>query len=190
MELVAETIATGSKPPEFIDSSSYLVSMLMELCLSLDEVPRDDLLNVYKQQVVEGMCSDGRPDDVERLHLIDWIPPNDWNKRVLVESVRDGIGVTDPFCIDATGLPLAVEIRNYIDEVRAKHPWSVDSEISNAALILACIKNKCPLPPYFWHILLFPELSTKKNSDKPKCSQSRKKAKRKSKTVSSKREKK
>lgn len=157
LDLVAETVATGTKPPEFLDSSSYLITMLMELTFALDDASRDELLDRYKLQIVEGMCCDGRPENVERIHLIDWIPPNDWSKRVLMESVHDGIGVPAPFCIDATGLTIAAEIEHYVQEVRSKHPWSADSNISTAAFILACIKNKSPLPPFFWRSLLFPE---------------------------------
>jgi hypothetical protein len=189
LELISETVATGVKPPEYVDTSSFLVSMLMELCFSLDTGTRDQLLKLYKQDIIEGMCNDGGPADVERLHLIDWIPPSDWSKRVLAESVHDGIGVSDPYCIDMSGMSIAAEIEHYVQEVNSKHPFSAESKISCAALILACIKNKCPLPPFFWRSLLFPDAYAKQPPETSKPSHSRKRPTAKAKPVSTKKRK-
>ncbi|MCE2433366.1 MAG: hypothetical protein J4F29_10660 [Candidatus Latescibacteria bacterium] len=44
MDLVAEFAATSKRPPEFTDGSSYLLLVILELCFSLDESQRDELL--------------------------------------------------------------------------------------------------------------------------------------------------
>ena len=132
--------------------------MLMELTFSLDQSARDALLERYAKRVVGGIGSDGeRFEGTDPIQLIDWVPPEDWWRRVLSEAVTDGIGITSP-CFGQTNRSISIsdEIREAVEENRRKFPWSCESEVPASVLILACIKNHCPLPPYFWRATLLP----------------------------------
>jgi hypothetical protein len=159
LALVAETVALGKKPSEFIDSSSYMLLMLMELAFSLGETTRDDLLKLYAGRLIAGVGSDGeRLSSATPIQIVDWMPPNDWGRRVLGESVRDGVGISLPrFCHPADKRVISSEIMNHVAEVRHKFPWALECDGPGSVLILACIKNLCPLPSYFWRAILFPE---------------------------------
>ena len=163
LELVGEAIATGKMPPEFIDSTSYLVLMMMELCCSLDDASRDDLLEQIQHDVIEGRYSDGAiADGVRRLLLQDWVPLPDWTSRVLKEHIQDGIAIINPYedaLTEEENKSRAEKIRAYVEIARGKFSTPPYEGISRAALILACVKNKSPLPSFIWRDMIFPKNS-------------------------------
>lgn len=155
LELVGEAVATHEIPPEFVDGTSYLVLMLMELCFSLQEKERDALLSILYNQVVEGKFSDGQKDNTAQpLHLQDWIPPDDWAIRIFREPVYDGTAITDPFFDFEGEKPVSERIKNYVTEIQKKHP-SLKLNVPSSAIILACVKYRSPLPAFFWRDILF-----------------------------------
>ncbi len=162
LELVGEAVATSEMPSEFVDTTSYLVLMLMDLCFSLDDEDRDALLDKLQNHVVEGRRrpSDGDPPDgVKRLVLQDWIPPTDWLDHVFKKQIlQDGTAITNPYSkLLEMGerKPLTETIRTYVGNVREKHPTTPFDGVSIAAVILACVKNKSPLPSFLWRDIIF-----------------------------------
>ena len=150
IDLVAEFVATFKRPTEFIDGSSYLLLMILELCFSLKESHRDELLERYFTRIVKGI-------DENPIALLGWAPPDDWDKRILYERVVDGTAIpTANFSSDPSDeWSLAKKIRNFVGQCRKKFPSKEVFEVPQAALILACIKHRSPLPPEFWRAIVF-----------------------------------
>ncbi|MDE0085443.1 MAG: hypothetical protein OXU23_07005 [Candidatus Poribacteria bacterium] len=158
-DLVAEFAATSKRPPEFTDGSSYLLLMILELCFSLEESQRDELLERYFEQIVKGVGVDGQPLDNNKIDLLGWIPPDDWDERILREPVTDGTAImTHNFeFLPNDQRSLVEKIQDFVGQCREKFPPKAFIEVPRAALILACIKHQSPLPPKFWRGIIFPE---------------------------------
>ena len=146
-------------PPEFTDGSSYLLLVILELCFSLEESQRDELLERYFEQIVKGVGADGQPLDNNKIDLLGWIPPADWDERILREPVRDGTAImTHNFEFHPHDQrSLAEKIQDFVRQSREKFPPKAFIEVPRAALILACIKHQSPLPPEFWRGIIFLE---------------------------------
>ena len=156
MDLVAQYASTSRRPPEYTDASSYLLLMILEICFSLDEDKRDELIERYYQRVIKGIGDDGKPFTKKQIDLMGWVPPKDWSKRILKESVLDGIAITTNNFQYQDKKPLSQKIADFILEVRKKYPWQMPTDIPLSVFILACLKHRSPLPPEFWRTLIFP----------------------------------
>lgn len=157
MDLVAEYVATSIKPPEFTDNSSYLLLMILEMCLSLEDKYRDELLDRYYRRIVRGIGDDGNSLSDFEIDLIGWAPPADWREKILNESVTDGIAITTNNFheIPEDTKPLSEKIKEFVKQSREKFPFKIPSDIPHAVFVLACIKHKSPLPPDFWRGTIF-----------------------------------
>ena len=158
LDIVAEYIATSSRPPEYTDSSSYLVLMLLEICFSLDEKEREEIIERIFRRIVTGIGDDGKKIVDNSLDLLSWVPPKDWSQRILKEAVYDGIGITTHnFSNLGQNQPdLANRIRDFVSQVRIRYPWQLDPSIPRSILVLSCLKHESPLPPEFWRGIVFP----------------------------------
>ncbi|HBG27398.1 MAG: hypothetical protein A2Y10_19025 [Planctomycetes bacterium GWF2_41_51] len=157
MDLVAEYAATGKKPYNFSDSSSYLLLMILELCFSLPDSERDELLNRYMKRIVKGIDENNHTIAQDEIDLQSWVPPDDWSGRILKEPVWDGIAITTGNFerLGEKVLPLSESIKQSVDETRKKYPWKIPERTPLAVYILACIKHRSPLPPEFWRETIF-----------------------------------
>jgi len=158
MDLVAEYAATSRRPVEYTDTSSYLLLMILEVCFCLDDDKRDELIDRYYRRIIKGIGDDGKPFTENQIDLMGWVPPEDWSKRILKESVLDGIAITtNNFqSIPQDEKSLSSKITNFILEVRKKYRWQMPTDIPLSVFILACLKHRSPLPPEFWRTLIFP----------------------------------
>ena len=159
IELVAEYIATSNRPPEYTDTSSYLVLMLLEMCFYLGQQERDELLERYYRRVVIGIGDDGNRISDYCLDLLSWVPPEDWARRILVEKVDDGIGIAahNFSAVGDSQFSLAERIQNFIKETRIQYPWQLPKSAPYCVIILACLKHGSPLPPEYWRSIIFPQ---------------------------------
>ncbi|MFW9876707.1 MAG: hypothetical protein ACFFG0_26735 [Candidatus Thorarchaeota archaeon] len=157
MDLVAEYGATSKKPSEFTDRSSYLLLMILEICFSLEDSQRDELLNKYYKRIVRGIDADGNSLADFEIDLIAWFPPDDWEKRILKERVTDGIGSSTDYFFEhhGDGKPLSERIQEFVKQSREKFPFKIPVEIPRTVFILACIKHHSPLPAEFWRATIF-----------------------------------
>ncbi|MHB9012417.1 MAG: hypothetical protein ACYC49_09390 [Ignavibacteriaceae bacterium] len=169
-ELVAEYAATHStlqkKPEDFVDMSSYLLLMIIELTFSLNEDDREELLEKYYNHLVLGHWDDGKPfyEKIEEIDLQSWVPPDDWTKRIFKSPVTDGIAEsTQNFHFPEEG-KLSDKIKSFINNSTKQFPDKMEISVPLSSLILACIKNKSPLPPLFWRGTIFPEIFKNANS--------------------------
>lgn len=167
MDLVAEFAATSKRPAEFADKSSYLLLMILELCFSLREDQRDELLERYFGQIIKGIGEDGQPLSDNKIDLLGWAPPPDWDERILHEDVTDGTAImTANFELPlGDQRPLAEKIRDFVGQCREKFPPKESLKVPRAVLILACIKHQSPLPPEFWRANIFVQEEPKNNGD-------------------------
>lgn len=168
LDLVAEYAATGDRPYDYANSSSYLLLMLLELCFSLCESERDELVERYMRRVVKAIGEDGQSLVKKEIDLQSWVPPEDWWDRILKGPVLDGIAVTTNNFDQVTekAKPLCERIRDSVEEVREKHPWKMRGrDVPLAAYILACIKHRSPLPPEFWRGIIFGEPGERSRPD-------------------------
>lgn len=158
LDLVAEYAATGERPYNYSDSSSYLLLMIMELCFSLPDSQRDELINRYMNRIVKGVGDDGKSLLETEIDLQSWVPPKDWPKRILKEAVLDGIAITTGNFerISQGTQTLSEKIRDFVEQMRRKHPWKKPAgDVPMTVYILACIKHGSPLPPEFWRGTIF-----------------------------------
>jgi len=161
MELVTEYAIVSEKPPEFTDNSSYLLLVILELCFSLEEKYRDELLDRFYRRLIRGLDNSDKPilDNIKEIDLIGWSPPDNWAKRILKERVADGIAITTGNFerIAKADDPLSKKIEEFVMQSREKFPFKKPSDIPLAVYILACIKHRSPLPPEFWRGIIFPK---------------------------------
>jgi len=166
LDLVAEYSATGEKPDEFVDSSSYMLMMILELTFCLPDDERDLLLNSYHKHIIMGIGDDDKPlsNPPLEINLQSWVPPEDWSKRVFLETVTDGLNISSTnFHSEKESdnqLSLAQRIIKSIEKCEKSYPDKNEIKAPQSAYILACIKNKSPLPPIFWRRTIFPEFFT------------------------------
>ena len=163
MDLVAEYAATSEKPPEFTDNTSYLLLMLLELCFSLDDSRRDELLNRFYKRVIRGIGDDGKllSENLSEVDLMGWNSPDDWAARILHEHVTNGIAITTGnFVRFATGdKALSEKIKEFVNITREKLPFKGEgTDIPRTVYILGSLKNRSPLPAEFWRGTVFPTI--------------------------------
>jgi len=164
LDLLIDYAATGERPDDYSDSSSYLLLVLLELICALPKGERDELLRRYHSRLIHGYGDDGNRIVDGQIDLVSWVPPDDWDRRILRGSVLNGIAVTtDNFSAESdegvacqTEL-IAARIHALVDSTRQRFPWQLPTDIPQSVYILACIKNRSPLPPEFWRSLVFPQ---------------------------------
>lgn len=161
LELLTEYAATQKKPFGYVDDSSYLLLMILELSFILPEEKREKIIRNYYKHIVEGIGDDGsKITDSPEIELQSWEPSDLWHKNVFEQNIMDGVAIsTGNFknIIDENGnTDLADKIKSFIQESITKFPNKINFEIPQAAYILACVKNKSPLPPFFWRNIVFP----------------------------------
>jgi len=154
IEGIFESIILKEKSYKFSDSSSYLLSMLLEFCLVLPPNKRDFLINEFYNSIIIG------PDEnkTKTIDLMSWVPPKNWENRILKEPVHDGIGITisfDNLSVNEKSDSISQKLDENVRTIRKKYPFEFSKEIPPSVFILACIKNKSPLPPEFWRQYIF-----------------------------------
>ena len=159
LDLVLEQAATNTKPPDYSDSSSYLLLMILELCFSLPNTQRDELIYRYVRRLIKGIGDDGKQMNQQPLDLVGWAPPDNWLQRILGEGVVDGTGITlTTFDSEAISRESAVRaIEDHVTRSRERFPFSLPDDLPKAALVLASIRHRSPLPSEFWRSAVFPK---------------------------------
>ena len=171
-DLVTEYAATfsilGQKPDEFVDTSSYLLLMLLELIYSLDQKDIEEMLDKYWKHLILGVGDDGKPLSELGYHidLQSWVPPNDWSLRIHKERITEGTSVSIDIYDDYDEKSLSGKIKNFIEWMEKQFPNKLTLSHPLSSYLLACIKNQSPLPPIFWRESIFPELFKETNGGK------------------------
>ncbi len=155
--LLLEYIATGVEPSESFGKSSYLIQMLLEICVGDLGEDGAALAEVIYRQLVAGKMESGEAIKFkERVELQSWVPPLDWIEKVLDGNIGNtGICITlNPYY----GLPedpdesLVAKICSLVTEMRAHHPMPIVPGMPLGAILLACLVHKSPVPPELWRL--------------------------------------
>lgn len=159
LDLIAEKMATGIKPIEWEDGSSYLLTMLLELCYIFEENIAIKLINMYFKKIIDIQFEP----DTGKIDLVSWTPPDNWNDIVFKERVYSGTGIsTSNFEGFSDNNKSKYElIEEFIKESRPRDIKMKDLKRPLVSYFLACIKYKSPLPPEFWRIMIFGDKSDK-----------------------------
>ncbi|MBZ0201649.1 MAG: hypothetical protein K8I03_01390 [Ignavibacteria bacterium] len=161
LDLVAEYAATNEKPYEFIDDASCLIEMLLELTFSIEETERKKIQTKLFKHIVLGLGDDDKNilKVEEIIDLQSWEPPEDWDQRIFLENVTDGISIsTNNFNVDINNIDdIESQLKTFVNNVVKKFPSKIRFDIPMSVYFLACIKNNSPLPPIFWRSTVFPE---------------------------------
>lgn len=159
LDNVFEHVTTMGEDSQIVVGSSAFVLMLLELCFFMPAKERQTMLAFIHSHLVLGGEGDGEDAKFKDLHLVSWIPPTDWTHKVLEGTVEDGEEVTvGPFTKDrnADGEVIADGLRNLVEQMRAASSFPGHQPVPMAALILACIRFRSPLPTELWRRLAFP----------------------------------
>ena len=159
LESVFEQVAVRSEDKVVASSSSYFVLMLLELSCILPPAQRDNLLASIHRRLVLGAYEEG-DEKSQPIDLISWMPPADWELKVLRGYVDDGEAVSvQPFAEtrDAPTGDILAGLENLVRQMRQASKLEFKANIPLTALILASLRHRSPLPPDLWRIAAFPE---------------------------------
>lgn len=160
IELVFEYVATSKKPPEFCDQSSLLLLCLMEWAFSLEPDKRNEVIAQYYQQLVLGRTGDGEQiRNCEPIDLVGWVPPADWGEKVLIQSLASEGESQTIETFDqkprVDGALIAERLEIFTKQSRKAQKIIFPENLPMAAIILACLKFRSPLPPELWRLSIF-----------------------------------
>jgi len=152
-----EYLATGEEPSERFGRSSFLLQMILEICV-FDLGPEGvELAEHVYTNLIEGKKPGGEswrfPETVE---LQSWVPSEDWADAVLSGYAGDkGICITIQ-SYDAFGqfvdTSLSAKIQEFVSETKDAHPFEAPVGVPFSALVLACMVHNSPLPPGYWRM--------------------------------------
>jgi hypothetical protein len=160
LENVFEQVASGNREKLVMAQSSFLVLMLMEMCLLFGKADRDSLVAMIHRRLVLGDTGSPRSQETKPLTLISWIPPEGWDTRILKGPVEDGDVITcGPFSNDpdATAEQIILAMKSLVNKMRATGRQPDKLAIPLGPLVLASIRHKSPLIPEVWRAAAFPE---------------------------------
>jgi len=91
------------------------------------------------------------------IDLLGWNPPEDWEQRILTESVTGGISITVNLVTDfeQPDLGIADQLSSFVERMRVDYPLRFSERIPYSALVLAAIKHESPIPSELWRKLVF-----------------------------------
>lgn len=164
-ESLLEFLATDEVPYAGFGKSSYLLLMLMELCLGAPEQQGEGLADVMHRQLIYAENGEGgKLPFKEQVHLMGWIPPADWRDRILAGRVNDGVSLPAYFSLDADETIFPSALRRFIENSRKESSEVLLPATPPSALVLACQKHLSPLPSEFWRGPLFGSLKSQGES--------------------------
>jgi hypothetical protein len=163
-ESLFEYLATGEEPYAGFGRSSYLLLMIMEICLGAPELEDGhsgaELASViHSQLILEKNGSGGKLPFKEHVELMGWIPPVDWPEKILEGQVTGGVSVPAHFSGEENELALPATLRRFVQNTRQRMSLQNVPRVPTSVLVLACLKFNSPLPSEFWRIQLFGPMS-------------------------------
>ena len=165
--LLFEHIATGEPSSESFGKSSYLLQMLIELCVCKLGPQGEELAWAFYQHLVLGLGDDGKSLEFkENVELQSWVPPAGWEEIVLTKSVaHDGICVTIRYggIREVKRDQFGDEVRGFVEKTRAARNLTQPHILPFGVLILGCLTHRSPLPPEMWRAAFEPVTAAKKS---------------------------
>ena len=122
-ETLFEFLATNEVPYTGFGRSSYLLLMMIELCLGAPNQEGDALASVMHRQLIHAENGDGgKLPFKEQVELMGWIPPSNWGERILAGRVDDGVSLPANFSVGETDADFPVALRRFIENSRREMP--------------------------------------------------------------------
>lgn len=170
LDLVVEYMVSRKKPYEFVENSSYLLMMVIEQSVGLNTKNGKKLTELYFKHLVLGYGDDDKllTKEDSPIDLQSWNPPENWDEKIFLESITTGVSISSSnFFINKDNLSdLDNKLKDFLRKSAERFPNTIRlDDIPLAVYLLACIKNKSPLPPIFWRHFLFNDLYKKMDTD-------------------------
>ncbi|MDF1658119.1 MAG: hypothetical protein P1U58_10950 [Verrucomicrobiales bacterium] len=158
-ERLLERIAISEAAEESVGKTSYLLQMILEICVGdLGEEGRELAVEIF-QHLILGKIDDEKSHDFpESVELQSWVPPEAWGRQVLAGYTGDlGITLTinSYFQQQRDNMDgFSENVLSFIQTARETHPvdYGQDTSVPAGVWQLACILHKSPVPPEFWRI--------------------------------------
>lgn len=152
LDLVAERVATNNKPLNWNENSSYLLTMLLEMSFVFEENTQESLVNIVFENILKKY-----DDDDDYIDLVSWLPPENWDDIVFKEDGQFGTGINTSNFADFSDKKMKryEVIKEFIKESRSRDIKFKILKRLYVIYILACLKNKTPIPPEFWRAYIF-----------------------------------
>lgn len=163
-ELVAEYFISSTPQREkMVDlngKSSYLILMILELILSIRGEHRTEILKRYWDEIFLAHDSEGNQiqETLKPLSLQSINPEKDWAKKIFSETGPQITTILFTEEISKESKETEDILFTFIEKCNKEFPNTLELVHPWGSYILACIKNKSPLPPYFWRRFIFPNL--------------------------------
>ncbi len=151
MDLVAEFAVTQQRPIGFMDQTSYLVMMLVELSSILPpEQHREIVVEIVSSIVMPSIVLKEKHEAVEPLKLVSWAPPANWATEILNGGMAREGTLKVVAWYGRTTEEIADELIETVRNARLKSD-SIDAFGESPVIqILASVRYRSPLPPVFW----------------------------------------
>jgi hypothetical protein len=149
-----EFIATKENPSEAFGKSSYLLQMLIEICMRGLGAEGPNLGALIYRHLIEAKDDHGASFDFqERVELQSWAPPVDWADKLFQGPVSDsGVCITVNSYYDWTEVDRSdfqERVEAFVSQTRKAHPFESPNGLMSS-YILACILHRSPIPPELW----------------------------------------
>jgi len=152
--LLLEHIATGEPLSESFGKTSYLLQMIIEICVCHHGVPGEKLGWDFFQHLILGQTDDGHSMNFpEAVELQSWVPPAGWRQAVLEKPLgHEGTCITIRYggIRPVTREEFGVEVRNFVSKTRKAHARKELQSVPFGASVLGCIMHRSPVPPELW----------------------------------------
>lgn len=151
-DLIAERMTTQEVPIDWNESSSYLLTMLLELMLMFDDAKAKENIDFTFKNIIEK----NNQYKNEEIDLVSWLPPENFEDIVFSKQVSTGTGVsTSNFGDFSNSKKEKMDvIKEFIEESSQRDIDIKKLKRPFDTYILACLKNKSPLPPAFWRSII------------------------------------
>lgn len=156
--LLLEHIATREPLSDNFGKASYLLQMIIELCVCHHGSQGEELGWAFFQHLILGQDDDGNsmgfPESVE---LQSWMPPVGWRKAVLEKPLgHEGTCITIRYgdLKSVTKENFGADVRNFVSKTKSAPAQKEKQPVPFGASVLACIMHKSPLPPEVWRSAL------------------------------------
>lgn len=150
--LLAEKITKQIKDYSNSIDSSYLLTMLLEMCLIFEKEEAIRIIDLFFEYVI----NENKEHNKKSINLIGLIPDKNWEENIFKKQIQEGIEFSVNNFQDPTDTKNKYElIKEYIEQSRKKDIDVVKLKCPLPTYILACIKNQSPLPSEFWRFFIF-----------------------------------
>ena len=165
-EALFEFLATDEAPYAGFGQSSYLLLMMMELCLGAPRQEGNGLASVMHSQLIHAQNGGGgeKLPFKEQVQLMGWIPPSNWSERILAGPVNDGVALPTHFSLGESDAAFPEALHRFIENSRKVMPEVWLPFTPPSTLVLACQKHVSALPSEFWRASLFGSPPTSANT--------------------------